>query len=168
MNKRAEISSDVVEFIIKILILVVVLIFLTIIIRSHFLSTTNASSARLDVVEQKILSSPALIHYNNKLKYYEYEVFDFDKFTDENLNKTFSIDPKEALAVNLTLIDLETKEKKQVMFNKRFYLDMLAKSTTAGEDAKLKDNVKFPVLVYNKNQIHKGVLEGVILIDYEG
>ncbi len=168
MNKHAEISSDVVEFIIKILILVVVLIFLTIIIRSHFLSTTNASSARLDVVEQKILSSPSLIYYNKKLKYYEYGVFDFGNFTDNNLNKTFSITPDEVLAVNLTLIDLNAKERKSAVFNKRFYLDMLAKSTTAGEDAKLKDNVRFPVLVYNKNQFHKGVLEGIILIDYEG
>lgn len=166
MNKKGSISFDTVEFVVKIIILITALLFLTMIIKGYFTSQVDISSTRSIIELQRVISSKNIIHYDNTTKVYEQGVIDWSKFKYDNINKTFSIDRKNTLlAMNLTLTN-SSGSVKTIIFNKKYYKDMLARSTVAGATVTIRYAWTLPILIYQNGKENLGTLNATIITPY--
>ncbi len=166
MNKKGSISFDTVEFVVKIIILITALLFLTMTIKGYFMSQTDISSTRSITELQRVISSNNIVHYDNATKVYEQGVIDWKKFNYNNINKTFSIERENTLlAMNLTLVN-SSGSIKTVIFNKKHYADMLARSTVAGATVTIRYEWELPVLIYQNGKENLGMLNATIITPY--
>ncbi|GEM_PF-5199384 len=169
-SKKAGVSFDSVEFIVKIFVLIFVLIFLVMSTKSFFNMKINADTPRFEVVEQEILGSPQLLYFDKSIGQFRYGILDWDNFTADNLNSTFNVNEQNTLSMNLTLkvFNGSSVNTKNIYLNKKYYEYMLSKCSAYSVDSDTTELVSLPVLVYYKGRIRNGILTARIIINYGG
>lgn len=160
MNKKSQFSFNILHFILRILILIIVVFSVLYLVYSNVKREFDIFNTESDIVVQAVIYNPnGIFLFDKEINRLYPGIVDLAKFNQEYLDKNFNKalyfgDENRHVGIKFTLKDFYGKSANSITYNKRWYdqWEPLAKTGYPGPGgAKIKSN-QFFVLVKNNNE----------------
>lgn len=167
MNKRAEQSFSMIQWIGRMLILIMIMFSIIFLMRRFTADTLNVQTVQAEVFANRIFySSNTFLYYDSDLQKEIPGTFDPKKITDVQFDKSMDYKDTSFIAARFTLYDASKNMVARATHNKESFEHWLpqAQLGLTGKGA-FKTSIKsWYVLYVNASEVKKGIVEIEVLL----